>query len=170
MPLLVATLGVDAARVPDPTQHGVDLPAGSVVQTPFSLVDLWALLAGSTGVASTPGKAPLTVAGLTAASDPAPIFADLATVGRLHRWALIADPWKLIVARDRTLALYDLETDPHEQTDRAVTEAARARELRSALAERNASCVAERKGAAPARIRPLSDERRERLRALGYLR
>ncbi len=175
VPLIVAAIG--GASGSDSRAgvlaHGRDplgLSAGSLIETPFSLVDLWALLAGITGVAPTPGKPALTLGDLATVRESSPIFADLATVGRLHRWAEITDPWKLIVNRDRTLSLYDLAADPHEQHDRATDEPGRARSLRADLASRNAACVAQRTGSGPRELRPLSDERRERLRALGYVR
>lgn len=155
VPLVIARLGGDEA-------------AAEVIETPFSLCDLWPLLAGMTGVPTRPGSAALALADLAGTPASSPVFADLATVGRLHRWATVAEHQKLIVTRERTSLLFDLQRDPREQVNRASAEPAHVRRLRRALMRQRASWVAERRGATPAPAVSWSQERLERLRALGY--
>jgi len=60
--------------------------------------------------------------------------------------------------------LYDLEADPEEQHDLAESNALRVLAHRNRMNELTRSLAA-----APAPRRELSDEEKERLRALGYL-
>ncbi len=150
------------------TRLGDEGSTADVIATPFSLVDLWSLLAGMTGVSTRPGAAPLALADLTAAPAALPVFADLATNGRVHRWANVAEPHKLIVARDQSSLLYDLRRDPAEKVNLAREDPTRARVLREALTRQQASWAAERRGVTPAPAPSWSQERLDRLRALGY--
>jgi arylsulfatase A-like enzyme len=51
-----------------------------------------------------------------------------------ERWAVEEEGWKLIVASDGKLELFDLAADPGEQTDLAAAQPARVRRLRARLA------------------------------------
>jgi arylsulfatase A-like enzyme len=141
---------------------------GTTIETAFSLVDVWPLLAGLTGIASSPGKPPITPAAIAMMPD-SPVFADLQTNRKRHRWAMVTDPWKLIVQHDQTPLLYELRTDPRERSDRSADDTERTRSLQAGLEARNAACAEARVGGSPAKTVELTEERSERLRALGYL-
>ena len=89
--------------------------------------------------------------------------------------AMIHERYKLIVATDgSTVALYDLEADPLEQTDLAPRRAAVVAELQQAIADDPRRQRARLAGAATsATVRQLRDEAaketEKNLRDLGYL-
>jgi arylsulfatase A-like enzyme len=151
---------------------GAGLPAGTVVDEPASLVDLWPTIAALVGRKD--ASAPEGIAGrdlLTAArTRTAPEFADLATAGGIHRRAVILGDWKLVVAIDDKVSLYDLAADAGERRDLATpAEQARVASLQRALAVRDGEALTARAAAPPVTI-DLTPGRRERLKALGYLR
>jgi arylsulfatase A-like enzyme len=131
------------------------------------------MLAGLTGVAGPRDTAASSAAAFTDVGPhaTAPLFADLerASPGLdyLHRRAVIDGPWKLIVATDDTAHVFDLAQDPGERRDVAPVEAAHLAALSEALHVRDTTTVAARARAQPG-TSPMTAERRERLKALGY--
>jgi len=172
------TLWDELLRVPL-VVAGPGIPHGSVVTAPVSLVSLWPTLAELTDVRPpTPTRpdAP-SLAGLLRGTAPprAPqrLFADLeARFPRdrlVHRHAVVFGSWKLTVGADRRANLYDLETDPGEHRDLVAAEHGRERLLQTFLRVHNTAASAARAAVPPATI-TLTPERRDRLKALGYLR
>ena len=83
---------------------------------------------------------------------------------RPHEHAVITDSSKLILNVDGTREFYDLHADPGETNTQGLVDGARA--PLSAALQSFMEYTAQR--AAPAHQRPLDDETRERMRALGY--
>jgi arylsulfatase A-like enzyme len=151
---------------------GTRIAPGRTIRTPVSLVSVWPMLAGLTGVGTPmdtterPAAAPL----LDAAA-PTPIFADLERPSpRLEHWhsrVVIDGSWKLIVASGDSTLVFDLAHDPGERRDVAAVEPERRVALAESLRVRDAAAVAARAGAHPG-TSMMTAERRERLKALGY--
>jgi len=70
------------------------------------------------------------------------------------------------MAPDRSQQLYDLATDPKEQTNVAMSQVTRLLIMKNFIRNRTAFAVPRGKGS-PMR-RELDEEQRDRLRALGY--
>lgn len=86
---------------------------------------------------------------------------------RRSRRALYREELKLIRSSDGEHELYDLSADPEEQENLLRARAEQAEALSRELSRRLVR--ARPQGAGDAPIPPLSDEQRERMRALGYL-
>jgi len=154
---------------------GPDVPPGGVVDTPVSLVSLWPTLAELLGAAPPaqadgPGLADLLRGGVPARAPR--VFADLLPRfprdRHLHRRAVIDGPWKLTVAPDRATALYDLASDPGERHDLGRAQIGRTKLLQAILKAHHAVANSARTELPPETV-TLTEERRERLKALGYL-
>jgi arylsulfatase A-like enzyme len=163
-----AHLYEDNVRVPLIVRRPRESAAGTRVAAPVQNHRLHGLVLETAGVepaGSFPGlDAPGTVVTEVGASD-----ANVRLFGpffdrRLH--ALYDAPHKLIVSSRGEVELYDLERDPAERADLAVSEAARTESLRAALERFRAEHVALYDEDARA---DLSPETEEALRALGYL-
>jgi hypothetical protein len=87
---------------------------------------------------------------------------------RLHRGALVAWPWKVLLRREGDAQVYDLTRDPDEQHPRPLGASDVPGPLRQAARVFDAELrlAAE----APEPRHPLSAKMRARLRALGYAR
>jgi arylsulfatase A-like enzyme len=164
----------ESVRVPlvvrFPPRTGI---AGERVQTPVQLADVAPTLLAAVGATSVAGAAD--VAGtnlLPLLEDPPAVRAVLSQSNpQFGVLAYREGELKLVRvqpdgAREPRFALYDLAADPHETTDLAAGRAdevqALARRLEGVLARRAAA----RRGAGET---PLSEERTEMLRALGYV-
>jgi arylsulfatase A-like enzyme len=95
---------------------------------------------------------------------PAPVLAELA-----HSRTWIRHPWKLIHhPREKRSELFELASDPGEQTDLAAERPGRRGQLESEL--RQALAAADRNPVEPVNPTHVADdELREQLRALGYV-
>ena len=82
--------------------------------------------------------------------------------------AVIDGTWKLLLTHADAVSLFDLATDPREQREVGVTGADRARALMSLLLARDAAAEVARASFTSGTL-TLTPERRERLRALGYV-
>jgi arylsulfatase A-like enzyme len=151
---------------------GTRIAPGRTIRAPVSLVSVWPMLAGLTGVGTPmdtsdrPSAVPL-----LGATDPTPIFADLERPSpRLEHWhsrVVIDGSWKLIVASGDNTLVFDLAHDPGEHRDVAAIEPERRVALTESLRVRDALSVAVRARTQPG-TSPMTAERRERLKALGY--
>jgi len=101
------------------------------------------------------------------------LFADMTKAQKgqdmIHRHAALQGSWKLLQNMDASFGMYDLASDPSEREDRLAQERARAQPLETTLAVRDSR----KKNLTGWRARPLptvalSDEDKERMRALGY--
>lgn len=172
----------EAVRVPLVVRWPGRVPAGRVVDGPFPIVELGpAILAllgdepadafGDDGAA-----ARLLGEGDRSADDSRPVFLyrrhysgdedvgdGLRPVG--EKYAVRVGKWKLIEGPEEgTLELYDLERDPEERLDLAPEEPNRVSRMKALIAAWRA-----RYDAAAGAAAPLSDEARERLKAMGYV-
>jgi len=155
---------------------GAGVAGGRTIERPVSIADVWPTLAEMTGL-----QVPLGLDGISLAptlrgggEPPArTIFADMMKAkpqqDMIHRHAVIDGSWKLLEGMDDGLDLYDLDEDPREKEDVADDEAGRAAALRSLLTQHNPRRAARRAEAPrPAPTVKLSEQDRERMRALGY--
>ena len=150
VPLIVRVPGVDPA----------------VVDAPVALVDVYPTLATQLGI-ETPADLvgqplPTSPTGDPAAA-PRAIFLETARIKNMR--AVVEDGYKLLLDRDSGRAwLFNLATDPQERIDLSGRERERTAQLRRRLEQWP--------GEVPRATTPdveLSDEERERLKALGYL-
>ena len=155
---------------------GPGILRGRVVDEPVSLVSLWATLADLAGLADPATSAAPSFANLMRGEpDPAPrrIFADLeprfARDRHVHRRAIIDGAWKLTVAPDRRVSLFNLDSDPAERDDLQRSEQSRAGFLRMLLRVRDVAAQQASAEAPPTTI-SFTPEMRALLRALGYLK
>jgi arylsulfatase A-like enzyme len=153
---------------------GTGMTAGLVVSQPVSLVSLWSTLADLTGIqppVRSEGPSLVPMIRTPSSVKPVTVAADLELVFPGYRWvhthALIQGRWKLLVAPSKITALHDLQNDPTEHDDVTSLEPGEA-DLLKAMNRVRVRSVAMR--AAVAKPAPeLSEEQRERLKALGYL-
>lgn len=153
---------------------GPGIPAGGVVDVPVSLVSLWPTLAQLVGAAS-PAKADgtslvdLIRGGGTRDRSPN-LFADLGARFQndalLHRRAVVSGRWKLIIEEDGTPLLFDVDTDARERM--SVPHPGPRGMLQALLKRHDLAALQTRRTQPPEKIE-LTPERRERLKALGYL-
>lgn len=158
----------EVLRVPLIVHYPNERDAGTVVDTPVSLVDLLPLIAAATGLTLPPGVEGLPV------GQRRTVFAEAyrdALAVRLYgaRFdrslvAVIQWPWKLIVPDAGEPEFYRLDRDPRELVNLRDHPAAHA--LRRALATVRAAL---RPPARPLRPRGVSPATRDQLRALGYV-
>ncbi len=146
---------------------GGDFPAGRVVDTPVSVISIVPTLAE---IAATIPPDGLTGRSLVAelrgaTAAPQAIFADL-PAGAKHRAAVVDSTWKLLLDKGYMPVLYDLARDPGELNP--STEASLKTALQKTLGAHNKAGYRAR-AAAPPTERVLDHDRRERLRALGYV-
>jgi len=161
------TLFAEQLRVPL-IMAGPGVPAGKVVTASVSLAGLRATLGDLTHTPARDAR-PIqpSFAGLLHDRETAsaPIFADLDSAGARHHHAVVSERWKLLTS-PAAPALYDLETDPAEQTDLLGTEPERRAALTRLLEARNQAAARAR--VSPGTV-PTSPLRRARLKALGYV-
>jgi arylsulfatase A-like enzyme len=170
------TLYDEVVRVPLIARWPNGLPAGHVVETPVSLVDLAPTvydLVGVTAPAGIEGRslAPLM---LGAPAPARPVYAHLAGRKRQNNWTMVRDGDAKYLAQTRAphTELYDVGADPREGDDRFA-----ARAMRETRDERAGQLLAwleqqwDAYAARPARAgRIVIDDRNtEKLRALGYV-
>jgi arylsulfatase A-like enzyme len=154
--------------------HGPGVAARRVVETPVSLVSLWATIADLAGVAGPPTSDGPSLVGLMRGEAPParhPLFADLEprfpNDRHVHRRAIVDGSWKLVLAPDRKVRLFDLANDPTEQHGLDAADG-RDRLLRAELRVREVSAALRRAQAPPEELE-LTAARRAQLKALGYL-
>ena len=171
----------EAVRVPLIVRWPGRVPAGRVLTSPIATIGLGPTildLIGETadGSIGTGGFAPM----LLGEPEPlpeaaAPIFLfrrhydgveevseGLTPVGEMY--GVRVGSWKLIEgAEEGTLELFDLEQDPTEQVNRVADEPERTASLRALIADWRLRYEKSRE------VAPLSEEDRQRLRALGYV-
>jgi arylsulfatase A-like enzyme len=154
---------------------GPGITPGSVVESPVSLVSLWPTLSQLAGPAPPlkadgPGLIDL-LRGQVPGRSPN-LFADLEPRfprdGLVHRRAVVDGTWKLMVGADRSLSLYDMQSDPKEGLDVGATEMGREKLLQTILKAHD-TVAAQARTALPPETIELTNERRDRLKALGYL-
>jgi arylsulfatase A-like enzyme len=154
---------------------GPGIAPGLVVDGPVSLVGLWATLSQLTGIhgpakSEAPGWRDL----LEGKKVPnANVYADLGPRFPrdfvVHRRAVVMGQWKLAMKIDRSASLYDLQNDPTEQQDVRSLQPNWEETLRALVRAHESMSSAARAKQPPATIE-LTPERRDRLKALGYLR
>ncbi|HEM45901.1 MAG TPA: hypothetical protein ENO23_02540, partial [Alphaproteobacteria bacterium] len=172
----------EAVRVPLIVRWPGRIPAGSVVSTPLALADLAPTVLELVGEPADGTLAPRGIAPLLlgetadAPADPEPIFlyrrhysgeeeAGDGPYALGEKFAVREGRWKLIEGPEEgTLELFDLERDPGERTNRAAEEPERTERLRARIAEWRARWSGPDTG-----VPALSEEDRERLRAMGYV-
>lgn len=149
--------------------------AHRVVEQPVSLVSLPRTLVDLAGVLRVPGVAgPSLAKASRGAPVPPPdiLFADLTPhipgIRQLHHRAVIDGRWKLLLTHADAVSLFDLATDPREQREVGAAGADRVRTLTSRLLSRDAAAELARASLTSGTL-ALTPERRERLRALGYV-
>jgi arylsulfatase A-like enzyme len=153
---------------------GPGIAPGAVVESPVSLVGLWATLSQLTGVrAPAKSEAPGWRDLLAGKKSPgANVYADLGPRFPkdlvVHRRAVVMGQWKLAMKIDRSVNLFDLQNDPTEQQDVRTLQPGWEETLRSLVRAHESMSSAARAKQPPATIE-LTPERRERLKALGYL-
>ena len=153
---------------------GPGIAPGTVVETPVSLVGLWATLSQLTGAAGPPkSEAPGWRDLLDGKKVASPnVFAELGPRFPkdfvIHRGAIVSGKWKLAMKIDRSISLYDLQNDPSEQQDVQTLEPNGVEMLRAFMRAHETISAGARAKQPPATIE-LTPERRDRLKALGYL-
>ncbi len=135
-------------------------------------MSLWASVADVAGLPPPPrGTGPSLAAFAARSGSTAPVFADLERpspgLDHFHHRAIVDGNWKLVETTEQGRALFDLRRDPREQTDLVSTASDRAESLMTTLHTRNAAAALAKSSLTPGTA-PVSDERRERLKALGY--
>lgn len=158
------TLHDELVRVPL-VLAGAGHAGGRVIDEPVSLVDVAPTLVEALRLRLPAGHRHAGRVLTDVGGEPAASFME--TRAR-RRWleAVVLGDFKLVedrVAGSR--ALFDLRADPGERRDIAAARPEVAERLAAVLAERRAALA----GAAPGQPAALSDEQRERLRALGYV-
>lgn len=172
----------EAVRVPLILRWPGRIPAGRVVSTPFALVDLAPTILELVGEPGAGVLAPRGIAPLLLGQpvDP-PAEAEPIFLYRRHysgdeeagdgpyavgeMFAVREGRWKLIEGPEEgTLELFDLERDPGERTNRAADEPERTARLRARIAEWRT-----RWSGPDIAVPTLSEDDRERLRAMGYV-
>jgi arylsulfatase A-like enzyme len=153
---------------------GPGIAPGHVVKAPVSLVGLWPTLTDMVGIhpparADGASFAPLARGGKPDRSQN--LFADLEARFKndalVHRRAVMNDTWKLITGPARSVPqLFDMLVDPKERAD--VPEPGPRQMLRAILNTHETASRQVRRSQPPDKIE-LTPERRERLKALGYL-
>jgi arylsulfatase A-like enzyme len=149
------------------------LPAGRVIETPVSLLDLAPTLLELLGVdpaAGDPmqGKSRVSLIEGEAPADGEPIFLFRPDNTEIpgEQYAVRHGDWKLIRGPGPgRRELFDLAADPEEREDRSGAEAARVRELEARLD----AWLAAHGRSDPPPATTVSPEDLERLRALGYV-
>jgi hypothetical protein len=100
------------------------------------------------------------------------IFADLEPRfphdDQIHRRAVVAADWKLLVAPDKSTRLFDLRADPLEQI--GAIEAEDRRDFLQVLLKVHDTTARKARVQHPPAAIELTRERQEQLKALGYLR
>ena len=154
MPLIVAAPG--------------RLPAGRRVREPVQMHDLYPTLLELAGIEQLPNSLLRVLEGeprartVTATAWPDPVRGALGERQR-RTWRLFRDRGFALIFSDAGSAeLYDLSTDPGMSRDLAAEQPERLDEIRAAVISHFSAEVE------TARV-ALADERREQLRALGYV-
>lgn len=146
--------------------HDPFAPAGTRLQLPVQLTDIFPLVVSHAGLTANNSTRPLkeTIAPVRSWAFPAP--AKVRTSPRYLREleSIERDHWKLIVSTRGTVGLFDLRNDPDELVNLAMERADIVDELRSIPAP-----PVYRLENLPA-LDQLSAAMLDRLRALGYLR
>lgn len=147
------------------------LPAGTRLRTPVGLVDVAPTLAELTGIRF-PGASDGRSLAASLRSGREPEARGLLLYRRPYRgapppergekWALRSEGWKYLRSTGRPDELYDLAGDPGELRDLAPSRAELTRRLAGELDARLSALPK------PAQAGELSEETKERLRALGY--
>jgi arylsulfatase A-like enzyme len=171
----------EAVRVPLIVRWPGRVPAGRVLNSPIATVELGPTilaLIGETddGAIGAGGFAPMLLGEPEVEPErAAPIFLfrrhydgveevseGVTPIGEMY--GVRQGRWKLIEGPDEgTLELFDLERDPTEQINRVAEEPERTASLRQLIADWRLRYEQQRE------ITPLSEEDRQRLRALGYV-
>ncbi len=126
------------------------------IPTPVQVTGIASTVWETAGLGTSPFPAPNL---LSARGQEGPLRAELFRFPpAVHHAAIIDANWKLILALDGNFLLYRLDTDPKETQNLATTEVATIQRLQSHLGQPSP----------PASRATISNEDRERLRALGY--
>jgi arylsulfatase A-like enzyme len=164
------TLYEESVRVPL-IMVGPGLPAGRVVAEEVSIVDVAPTLLALLGEAPEPrfeGRSLVDL--LDTPADGRDVVLELEPVGspfdfRRHAVGIVHDRLAVLVQPDGVAEAYDLRSDPRETTPNPPAFSEEAAALRARLAQRRAA-LATRAGRAE--TAPVSQQMRDRLRALGY--
>jgi arylsulfatase A-like enzyme len=164
----------ESLHVPLIIRWPAKIAAGQRIDAPVELVDLMDTLLG---LARLPVPQPQDGSFLfRARKEPPPLFANLRLDGR-DLWSVRTDRWKLILDRKSDEPkLFDLSSDPDESHDLSGDHPDRVRELRKLIAGRierdQGRSVIVRKPEDSEGISEgeLSDETRDVLRSLGYIK
>jgi arylsulfatase A-like enzyme len=166
------TLWEEQLRVPL-VVAGVGVPSGVVMEDAVSLVSLWASVAELAGLPRPPRGTGPSLASFVSGSREAsaPVFADLERpspgLDHFHRRAMLDGDWKLVETTDDGRKLFHVKRDPRERTDLVSAEPDRSKTLTTMLHARNVAATVTKRRLTPGTA-PVSAERRERLKALGY--
>lgn len=153
---------------------GPGIAPASVVKAPVSLVGLWPTLSDLVGLRQPPRADGASFAPLARGGKPARsqnLFADLEARfrndGLVHRRAVMNDTWKLLMGPTRPVPqLFDMLVDPKEKAE--ASEPGPRQMLRAILNTHETASQQSRRAQPPEKIE-LTRERRDRLKALGYL-
>jgi arylsulfatase A-like enzyme len=142
-------------------REGVEEAAGRLVAGTVRNLDLAPTVLDAVGLPAEPSHEGISLREVAGARAALP---RLSAPTEMREWkALVEDRWKLITSEAGRFSLFDLEADPGEATNSASAHRDVAREMAARLAE-----IVE---AVPVRelADDVSDELRDRLRALGYV-
>ena len=153
---------------------GPGVAPGTVVTAPVSLVGLWPTLSDLVGLRPPPRPDGASFAPLARGAKPERaqnLFADLEARfkndGLVHRRAVMNDTWKLLMGPTRkTPELFDMLVDSKEKAE--AYEPGAQQMLRAVLNVHETVSRQARRARPPDKIE-LTRERRDRLKALGYL-
>jgi arylsulfatase A-like enzyme len=144
--------------------------AGSVVEGRVSLVDIAPSLLDSLGVGHSEalqGKSFMPLLDGRSPDLPRPVISSLARFGDRHLDAIVLGDWKFIRCSGKMPCelLYNLERDPGEDANVAVSHPAKKTELENGLRQQ----LAKLSSAPEPEFAGATDERLKELRSLGYV-
>jgi arylsulfatase len=146
------------------------MPVGKRVRQTASLIDVLPTMINQLTIAAPPAIQGQSLLHFIEADDlieSMPVFAEGIVMGPEQR-AVYVNQWKMLHnLRTASMSLYDVSKDPLEQTDLAAQQPERIRLFREMM-KTQVKINADFAEGIETRVSPVSDEQRERLKALGY--